>query len=216
MNLLRKIFDADGSLNIEGRILYAHAMHLSMVDDLPEELIDYVWNNETTRDAIAELYELLDIETIQKNPHPFLRKSFVAIDWNNLDAGLEDILRSALSAQHSPNRKLERRMALSFKASPTALKVENPKKDAVCVNSIRFHFNRVTDKPHWLHLKNAKGQSKGEFEIPANSLQFQIPLTDSQQFPTGLYYWTLLVNGTPITNRLYICTEEEARGMLNG
>lgn len=101
MDLLKKIFDSEGSLTIEGRILYAHAMHLAQVDDLPEELIDFVWNDSEIRKEIAELYELLDKDMVQRKPHPYLRQStkqsFVAINWSNLDAEMEGILRAALS-----------------------------------------------------------------------------------------------------------------------
>ncbi len=219
MDLLKKIFDNKGSLTIEGRILYVHAMHLTQIDDLPEELIDYVWENSKSRKEIAELYELLDKEMVQQNPHPYLRSignpSFVAIDWSNLDTAMENLLREALSEQSAPNRKLERKMAISFKAPNTTFKVLRPLKDTVCVQQILFQFSQPTPQPKLLHLKNAKGQGKGEFEIPSNSKEFIVSLEDVQQFPTGLYYWTLLVNGTPITNRLYICTEAEARGLLS-
>ncbi len=219
MTLLKRIFDAQGSLTLEGRVLYAHAMHLSKVDDLPEELVDYVWQNDESRNAIAELYELLDTSMVQKNPHSyftdtFINESLVSIDWMNLDAAMEDILRQALAEQTTPNRKMERKMAISFKTGAAAVRVTIPQKDAVCVNTITFVFSHKTSNSYWLHFKNAKGESKGEFEVPKGSSEFQISIKDEQEFPTGLYYWTFLVDGTPTTNRLYICTEEEAKGII--
>lgn len=219
MTLHSKIFDAKGNLTLEGRIIYAHAMHLSKVDDLPEELLDHVWENDDSRSAIAELYELLDIETVKKNPHTYFKKvstdiGFLKIDWSNLDAAMQDILQQALAEQATPNRKMERKMAMSFKTSATKIEVLQPKKDAVCIQRINFVFSFKTPQPYWLHFKNAQGQSKGEFEIPKGSNQFQISIEDKIQFPTGLYYWTLLANGTPMTNRLYICTEEDTHKIL--
>lgn len=220
MTLLKRIFDDQGGLTLEGRVLYAHAMHLSRVDDLPEELVDYVWENDESRNAIAELYELLETSMVKNNPHSFfantpMPSTFVAIDWNNLDTAMEDILRQALSEQTTPNRKLERKMAISFKASAAAIQVFHPKKDAICIHTITFIFSHKTSEPHWVHFKNAKGESKGEFEIPKEKKEFQISIEDEKQFPMGLYYWTLLVDGTPMTNRLYICTEEDAQKILN-
>lgn len=216
MTLLKQIFDDQGNLTLEGRVLYAHAMHLSRVDDLPEDLVDYVWGNDESRNAIAELYELLETGMVKKNPHSFFlqkptHSSFVKIDWNNLDAAMEDILLQALAEQTTSNRKLERKMRMSFKTGTVAVKVNRPKKDAICVNTILFVFSHKTPAVLWIHFKNAKGESKGEFEVPKGSEQFQIAIGNGEEYPTGLYYWTLLVNGTPMTNRLYICTEEDAK-----
>ncbi|MFK7904655.1 MAG: hypothetical protein AB8B69_06005 [Chitinophagales bacterium] len=222
MNLLKRIFDNTGKLNIEGRVLYAHAMHLSQIDDLPEVLIEYVWKNTNSMREIASLYQLLDKETVLRNPHPYFLKqghtpktSLVSIDWNNLDAALEDILRSALSENSTPNRKMERKIALSFKASNTSFRVIHPAKDVVCVQQIHFQFSHTTTHSLFLYLQSAKGKSKAEFEIPSNSKEFIVSIKDVQQFPTGLYYWTILVDRTPFTNRLYICSEEEAKQILS-
>ncbi len=220
MNILKRIFDKDNSLNLEGRILYAEAMHLSMVADLPKKLTNYVWQDDESRLAIAELYELLDAKEVQAQPHLYFKqfmdtKLFVSIDWNNLDAALEDILRTTLSSQHTPNRRMERRIALSLKTSNKILEVIQPEKDAVCVQQITFQFSKATPQPYRLLLQNAEGEEIGEFKIPSNSLQFQITVENEEQFPTGLYYWTLLVGKTPISNRLYVCTEQDAREMLS-
>ncbi|MFK7908047.1 MAG: hypothetical protein AB8B69_23150 [Chitinophagales bacterium] len=219
MNIIERIFDEDDNLNIEGRILYAEAMHLSKVADLPQKLIDYVWEDDENRLAVAELYELLDAKAVQKNPHVYFKKfmdtaSLVSIDWNNLDAVLEDILRTALSSEHTPNRRMERRMALSLKTSNKTLRVSQPEKDAICVEQITFQFSEATPQPYRLLLQNAQGEEIEEFKVSTNKLQFQISIEDNDKYPTGLYYWTLLVGKTPISNRLYICTEEDARKML--
>lgn len=220
MDILKRIFDNDGSLNLEGRVLYAEAMHLSKVADLPKKLIDYVWQDDDSRLAIVELYELLNANNVQAQPHVYFKQSlnttsFVSIDWNNLDAALEDILRSALSNEHTPNRRMERRMALSLKTSNKTLQVIQPEKDLVCVQQITFQFSKATPQAYRLLLQNAQGEEIEEFTVPSNSEQFQISIENEEQFPTGLYYWTLLVGKTPISNRLYICTEEDARRLLS-
>ncbi len=220
MNILERIFDEDDKLNMEGRILYAEAMHLSKVGELPKKLIDYIWEDDESRLAVAELYELLDAQTVQENPHIYFKQfmdsnSLVSIDWNNLDAVLEDILRTTLSNQYTPNRRMERRMALSLKTSNKTLQVTQPEKDAICVQQITFQFSKATPQSYRLLLQNSEEEEIEEFEVPANSLQFQISIQDEKKYPTGLYYSTLLVDRTPISNRLYICTEQDAREMLS-
>jgi len=64
----------DENIGLEQRIIYAHAMHLSKVDRLSPELIDHVWKNKESREGIAALYELLDVELVKKQPHPYLKK----------------------------------------------------------------------------------------------------------------------------------------------
>ncbi len=220
MDILKRIFDEDDSLNFEGRILYAQAMHLAKVANLPKKLTDYVWEDDESRLAVSELYELLDPKAVQENPHVYFKQflktdSLVFIDWNNLDAALEDILRTTLSSQHTPNRRMERRMALSLKNSNKILEVTQPEKDAVCIQQMTFQFSEATQQPYRLLLQNAQGEDIGEFEVPADSLQFQIPIEDKEKYHTGLYYWTLLVGKTPISNRLYICSEGDARRMIS-
>ncbi|MEZ4886002.1 MAG: hypothetical protein R3E32_14805 [Chitinophagales bacterium] len=220
MNILERIFDKDNRLNFEGRVLYAEAMHLSKVADLPKRLTDYVWQDDESRLAIVELYELLDAKEVQEQPHQYFNQFidtnlFVSIDWNNLDAELENILRTTLSSQHKPNPRMERRMALSLKTSNKLLQITQPEKDAICIQQITFQFSEATSQPYRLLLQNAEGEDIEEFEVPVNSLQFQISIEDNEKYPTGLYYWTLLVGKTPISNRLYICNEEEAKKMLS-
>lgn len=209
------IFDKQGQPTLEGRILYAHAIHLARVADLPPKLIDYVWEHDECRNQITDLFELLDEQTVKENPHPFFLTSIekteaVSIDWENLDEALEAILREALAEQASPNRVLERKMVMSFKAPPT-LQVESPQKDAVCIDHIPFLFNQPTPQNCWLTLKNEKRQVITDLEIPEHSQNYHLSVNG---FPSGLYYWTLLADGTPLTGRLYVCTIEDAKQFL--
>lgn len=128
---------------------------------------------------------------------------------------LEDILRTTLSSRHAPNRRMERRMTLSLKTSNKILQVTQPEKDAICVQQITFQFSKTTPQSYRLLLQNAQGEEIGEFKVPSNKLQFQISIENDKKYPMGLYYWTLLVGKTPISNRLYICTEQDARKMLS-
>ena len=212
------ILDKKGQLTLEARTLYAQAMHLSLVERLPQELTDYVWANPNSMQLILDLYHLLDEEMVHQDPLPFLKNILsedgpMYLDWENLDDALEDILRAALAEQTTPNRAIERKMGLSFKKifSRPSLKVIMPEKDAVCIHTILFQFSQATAQPCLLSFKSAGGQSKGQFTIPKGVASYEVSVSDEAAFPTGLYYWTLLAGKTPQTNRLYICTIEDAQ-----
>ncbi|MFK7904021.1 MAG: hypothetical protein AB8B69_02805 [Chitinophagales bacterium] len=220
MSRHNNIFDKKGNLTMESRILYAYAMHLSKVEELPTILVEHFWNNLESREEIIELYELYDAEMISEHPHPFFASqsrgsSAQGFDWENLDEALEQVLRAALAEQTQTNSAMERKMVASFKAGSAAFQVFAPKRDAVCVQTIPFVFQQPLSQNGNLHLKNAQGKTIGRFTISKGSKRHKISIADAQKFPSGVYYWTLLVGSSPITNRLYICTEEDARGMLS-
>ncbi|MGB0930815.1 MAG: hypothetical protein ACPGVB_08570 [Chitinophagales bacterium] len=219
MSRFNNIFDNTGNLTMESRILYAYAMHLSKVDELPTVLVNHFWSNTDSREQIIELYELYDAEMIAQHPHPFFglpskRSSNKHFDWDNLDEALEQILRTALAEQAQTNSAMERKMVASFKTASTAFRVLTPKKDTVCVQTILFVFQQPIPQEAALHFKNAKGKTVGRFTVSKGSTQYKISIEDAQAFPSGLYYWTFLVGTRPMTNRLYICTEEDARKIL--
>jgi len=219
MSRYNNIFDNKGKLTMESRILYAYAMHLSKVNELPPILVEHFWNNLESREEIIELYELYDAEMIAQHPHPFFasqskENSTKHFDWENLDEALEQLLRTALAKQSQTNSAMERKVATSFKASNTIFQVITPQKDAVCVQTISFVFQQPIPQNAALHLKNVQGKTIGRFTLSKGNKQHKISIADAQRFPSGLYYWTLLMGGSPITNRLYICTKEDVRGML--
>jgi len=212
-------FNNNGELTKESRILYAYAKHISKVDELPPTLIKHFWNNTESREQIIELYELYDAEMIATHPHLFFsshskKNLSVSIDWENLDEALESILKEVLAEENPFNRTMERKMAMSYKASPISLKVLTPQKNALCINNIQFVFSQEIPINSPLHFKNTQGKTIGRFEVVKNSRDFKLPINDIKQFPSGLYYWTLLIGTHPITNRLYICTEEDARSAM--
>ncbi|MEZ4885298.1 MAG: hypothetical protein R3E32_11270 [Chitinophagales bacterium] len=219
MKQLKKIFEKMENLNMENRILYAYAMHLSRVDELPSALVEHFWNNNKSRQQIIELYQLYDTAMIAAHPHPFFssdskERYTTPIDWENLDEVLEVILRTALSEQTKPNRAMERKMAVSFKTTSSALHVTAPKKDAVCIGVIHFVFQQAIPQDAALHFKNNQGETSGRYEVAKGSTQFRISIVATNLFPSGLYYWTLLVGNIQMTNNLYICTEEDAKRLL--
>lgn len=216
MGKITDFFDRKGRLTQNGRVLYAHAMHLDRTEDLPADLNNYVWEHPAVMDEIAELYELLDPKMVKSQPHAFFLDHFsdnepMYIDWDNLDHVLENIIREALAKKSRPSRAIERKMSLSFKSFFTAVKVTAPAKDAVCIDTIRFAFHKPTEESCWLSIHTDRGVSKAQFEIPKGRQTYEVSVSDTIEFPSGLYYWTLLVGGTPTTSRLYICTKDDAQ-----
>ncbi len=217
MRQFSPIFDEAGNLTMESQILYVYALHLSKVDELPPALVEHFWENGKSRKQILDFYKVYDKEMVEKHPHPYFSltnpmKEVTPIDWQNLDKALEEIVRSALKEQFPLNRVLERKMVGQLKNSAaTAFKVITPQKDALCIQKISFTFSQPASGDLWLHLKNAKGKVVARFEIEKGSKQFDFSIADNEQFPSGLYYWTLLIDDLPIINRLYICTAEDVQ-----
>ncbi len=66
-------FDKDGHLNEEGIMLYAEAMKLDRVDELPKEFHQAIEEHEATALRVMRLYQLIRAYKYDKLvPHPFL------------------------------------------------------------------------------------------------------------------------------------------------
>ncbi|MFK7908937.1 MAG: hypothetical protein AB8B69_27660 [Chitinophagales bacterium] len=214
------IFDEAGNLTMESQILYVYALHLSKVDELPPALVAYFWEDAKSRKKILDFYKVYSKEMAEEHPHEYfsstgLKGEITPIDWQNLDEVLEEIVRSALIEQFPLNRVLERKMVGQFKNSSatTAFKVLVPEEAKLCVQTIFFEFNQSAPQDLWLDLKNAKGKIVVRFEIEKGNKRFEFSIADEQQFPSGLYYWTLLIDDLTIINRLYICTKEDVQNI---
>jgi len=216
------IFDEAGNLTMESQILYVYALHLSKVDELPPVLVAHFWKDAKSRKQILNFYKVYSKEMVEEHPHEYFShidstKEVTPIDWQNLDQALEEIIRSTLIEQFPVNRVLERKMVGQLKNTRAiSFKVITPQADTLCVQHLSFTFNRPAPEDLWLHLKNAKGKVVVRFEIEKGSKQFDFSIADHHQFPSGLYYWTLLIDSLTIINRLYICTTEDIQNIQKG
>ncbi len=215
-------FDSKSETDRYFEVLYVYAIYLSKVDLLPPAIVEYVWDNPQIRKEILELYKLYSKALVEEYPHPYFLENkpivdTVPIDWKNLDGALEEIIRSALEKQFSPNPVAERRVLAAYKASSSsAFQVIRPEKDTVSIHHIPFVFNQVASKNLDLHIKDADGETIAKYIIGKGTQRFEAPIENKQQFPSGLYYWLLLLDSKPLTNRFYICTEEDAKDVFRG
>jgi len=132
----------------------------------------------------------------------------------NLDDFLQNIVKEALMERTPPNPRLERKRLALVKSS-VATEVVHPKTDVLCSDSIHFELGEASQQAVRLVLQNAKGKSMGIFQIPANQVTYTVSLADAILFPSGVYYWTLILEGVPVVGRFFVCREEDVEGMVN-
>ena len=207
-------FDTDGHFTLETRSLYADAMRLDRVEELPSELVEHLQGCLQCSIDTIDLYQLTQHQrTDEGEKHPFfdLGQS-VPTSNEELDDMLEGILRSALSEMSVQNEKMEAQLELSFK-SDSNLDMILPKKDAVCIDKIQFELNETSRQRIPLNIRDAKGNIVYRFKMLPNTLKHNVSI-DKQGFATGLYYWTALLSGVRRTGRLYICRAEDVSDFL--
>ncbi len=206
-------FDTDGHFNLEARSLYADAMRLDRIEELPQELVEHLHACLQCSMETIELFQLTHRHhTDEKHPFFDLGRA-VPTSNEELDDMLEDILRSALKEMTVQNTKMEAQLSLSFK-SDSNLDMIAPKKDAVCIDTIRFELNQSSKQRIPLNIRDVSGKIVYRFKMPPNILKHDVTI-EKQKLPTGLYYWTALLNGVRRTGRIYICRAEDVGKYLN-
>lgn len=214
-NQSQNLMTPNGHFSTEGRVLYAEAMHLDKVAELPEGLFEHLINCLQCSTETIEAYQLLNGNDIEQ-PHPYFdgaataSEFYISDDMDELDAVLQDIIRAALKGQVTPNSSLEKKLLQKVKSAVKATFIA-PEKDAVCIEKITFKLISPYPRPIRLMLQNEAGKTVKRDVIPPNTLQRTLDCTD---LANGLYYWTALAGSTTITNRLYLCSKESANGIL--
>lgn len=210
--ITQSYFDTDGHFTLETRSLYADAMRLDRIEELPNELVNHLQNCLQCSLETIDLYQLTQRQhTDEKHPFFDLGQS-VPTSNEELDDMLEGILRSALSEFSTQNEKLEAQLELSFKSDST-LDMVLPKKDAVCIDKIQFELNETSRQRIPLNIRDASGKIVYRFKMLSNTLKHTVSI-EKQGLPTGLYYWTALLSGVRKTGRIYICRAEDVGGFL--
>ncbi|MEZ4887414.1 MAG: hypothetical protein R3E32_21965 [Chitinophagales bacterium] len=205
-------FDTDGHFTLETRSLYADAMRLDRIEDLPSELVEHLHDCLQCSIETIGLYQLTtNHPTNEKHPFFDLGQS-VPTSNEELDDLLEGILRSALKEISTHNASMEEQLELSFK-SDSILDMVLPKKDAVCIDKIQFELNQTSSQRIPLNIRDAEGNIVYRFKMLPNVLKHEISI-DKQGFATGLYYWTALLSGVRKTGRLYVCRAEDVGNFL--
>lgn len=210
---IQQYFDTDGHFNLEARSLYADAMRLDRIEDIPSEMVTHLHNCLQCSLETIDLYKMTT-HHLTNEKHPFFDLGQAVPTSNEeLDDMLTDILRSALRESTSLHPKMEAQLDLSFK-SDSNLDMIAPKQDAVCIDKIQFELNRTSSQRIPLNIRAAvSGSIVYRFKLPPNTLKHEVSI-DKQNFSTGLYYWTALLSGVRRTGRLYICRAGDVENFL--
>ncbi|MFK7907550.1 MAG: hypothetical protein AB8B69_20605 [Chitinophagales bacterium] len=55
----------------------------------------------------------------------------------------------------------------------------------------------------------------GIFQTSANQATYMVSLVDAVLFPSGVYYWTLILERVPVVRRFYVRREENLEKIIN-
>ncbi len=201
-------FDEYGELNTLGRMLYAEAIHLNRLDELPDDIYNHVLQSPWASAEIIDLYTLIAEEEYETNgPHPFFDLSD-----NSIGAGFDDIDRilAQLKAEAILNPTYEKAIEEQFAyrssaAAFTPLKVRKPIADELILKDyIDFEWETSSNKDLIFTLENHQKRLIKE-RLSAGTTSLRVDLRPKDNFPSGLYYWKLaLRGGKPIIGKIYI------------
>ncbi|MFK7906733.1 MAG: hypothetical protein AB8B69_16495 [Chitinophagales bacterium] len=216
MKTIDSYFDAEGNLTLEGVAIYAEAIKLDKVAELPNGFQDYILNVPNAAQEVLETYELIADEELDSAYFPFgkSQKSIYKVPRTNedLDVFLAEILQKALAEESTPNKRLERRMLQIVKGGDS-LKVLTPKANELCIDKLSFTFNVSVGQETYLTIFNQGDEEVMEYEVEDSSTTFEVLLNENN-YPSGLYYWMLDNNGSTQTKRFYICQPKDAEQIL--
>lgn len=216
MDTLEQVyFDAEGKLTSAGIALYVDAMILERVDDLPSEFHKSMVAYPDSYAQIVRMYMVMQDETIV-HPHPYFdqqqKSSGVTVpdEHKELDEFLQNIIREALAEAAQPNAALERKVVEAVKSSPH-FKVLKPTTASVYINHISFVLESSIIQKGRFFLQNQAGKFVDGFRLAPDSQRFTI---DCSGYESGLYYWTILVGSDTVTDKIYVCSPDDARRIV--
>jgi len=216
MKTINLYFDTEGNLTLEGVAIYAEAIKLDKVAELPDSFQDYILNVPNAAQEVLEIYELIADEELDSTYFPFgkMEMSSYKVPQTNedLDAFLVKILQKALAEESTPNKRLERRMLQTVKAG-NSLKVLTPKENSVCIDKVHFTFNVSVGQETYLTIFNQEDEEVVEYDIEEGLITFEVGLNENN-YPSGLYYWMLDNDGSTQTKRFYVCQPKDFERIL--
>ncbi len=203
-----KYFNPEGHLNTVGRSVYADAMKLEQVAQLPISLQKHVGKCTYCSSLIIVLYDIIeDIDYEEAIPHPLL-KALPKSKWkignhlHDVEAILEQLRKEAVEIP-SMERLIQRGKVFRNKhhSEPILL---NPKSEQLFFHQIDFEFAQPIAVAADLSIRNhQKRVFKGQ--IPAHTSHFTVSFQPKMQFSNGLYYWKMVLKGgNPIAGRFYV------------
>ncbi len=202
-------FDEYGELNTLGRMLYAEAVLLKRLEELPIEIYNHVQESPWASAEIIELYQLIEEEEYNENsPHPFFDFSDKTIGGNPLDI---DQILAQLKSEAILNPIYEKaisELVLRNTATASALKVVKPiSEQLITGNYIDFEWKTDSNKPLVFTFETSKNRLVKE-RLTAGTTKYRLELKPSEIFSSGLYYWKLATRGGKLfIGKLYIYRE---------
>lgn len=192
-------------------MLYAEAIQLDKVDELPKILYEHLSECEECDEDVTTLAMFIKDKDYSKlEAHPFfdLQQSHLSLSDNPMDL---DRLLEEIKASVTPVPRYEKMIteSLTFRSTASAalqLKVLRPKPEELFLNAIEFQFEATANAPILLQIENQNRRKViPPIELAANERTYVINLGKSSPFKTGLYYWKAAVKGMkPIMGKFYV------------
>lgn len=192
-------FEEAGHLNMAGRMLYAEAVQLDRMGQLPDDIYEHVQSCAECSAEILLLTALMEDEnTDASQEHPYFDKPeeseyFLTDNPSDIDALLESIRAEAIAIPLYDSMIAEQ-LTAAYRNSATAIKVLTPENEQLCQREATFTFEQTTPVQLILQIENHQGQVH-KSKIPANTTTYTVSFEPAKQFPTGLYYWKLAGRG---------------------
>lgn len=198
-------------LTEEAMMLYAEAIQLDKVDELPSIFYEHLSECEECDEDITTLAMFIrekDYAELEAHPYFDRQESHLRLSDNPMDL---DKLLEEIKANATPVPRYEKMIeqSLTFRSTASAalqLKVLRPKQEELFLNSIEFQFETSANLPILLQIENQNRRKVIPLvELAANERTYIISLGKLSPFETGLYYWKAAVKGMkPIMGKFYV------------
>lgn len=200
-------FDEYGELNILGRMLYAEAIRLNRLDDLPERIYNHVLQSPWASAEIIDLYTLIedeDYDTTSLHPSFDMSDKSIGSDMDDIERILKQLKAEAV-LNPTYEKAIKEQVFRSSAAAAASLKVKAPiSEQLITEDFIDFEWETSSNKDLILTLENSTGRLVKE-RLSAKTKKFRIDLLPKSKFPSGMYYWKLALRGGQlIIGKVYI------------
>ena len=217
------LFDVDGHLTKNARAMYVLFLQNDVATPHITTIGKHLDTCDTCRQLLYELNEWAENTPTTPKPQTLLPPSGVAIV---LDDRLKKAIQDVLKAKSDIHLVLEREMNAVMRSSHALAGLQShfqqgqmmlqPTREEVFINELRFSFAEALTSEWSLHLFDQKGNEKINVPLLPMTKQYSLTVMD---YPSGLYYWSLINldnDDISITDKIYICTPEDAIAIRNG
>ncbi|MEZ4885274.1 MAG: hypothetical protein R3E32_11150 [Chitinophagales bacterium] len=196
-----------GHLNQLGQMLYADAMKVQKVNQLPTELPEHVFDCDYCNKQVRVLYSLIADLDYPLESHPILdksEKSSLSLSENsdNLDDILQQLMAEAIQIP-AYEKLMETQMAYRNEDA-IGISLQQPTDNQLCKEGVDFHFTTSQKLPITLTIESHQKRIFRE-KFEAETTHIHVDFQPKSDFPTGLYYWKLVLKGKkPLVGKIYI------------